>query len=165
MKKATASDVYKALKSLKEDGPAMLVVGICSNLDHKLSEQDRYIPSNFLFRAFEAWPDFSGDVFFPVDGEDAYWEDDEMWVNPKRLQLLDYLIEYFKELDRYDGDEFKMIWSGRKYRCNDTGEVFTIPENVKECDFFKVGDGFVDVGRLGSYSRFGGNIVRVEGDK
>lgn len=52
--------------------------------------------------------------------------------------------------------EFRCQWVGRKFQCGKTGEIFTIPEDVMERDFFRVGDGWVDVGRLNFYSRFSG---------
>lgn len=52
--------------------------------------------------------------------------------------------------------EFKQEWVGRKFKCKNTGEIFTIPEDVKECDFFSFGNAFVDVGRLGAYHRLSG---------
>ena len=59
-------------------------------------------------------------------------------------------------------EQFRKIWAGRVFRCLETGEEFTIPEDVRETDFFTVGNGFVDVGRLGFYCRFGGKIVEVK---
>ena len=58
-------------------------------------------------------------------------------------------------------NEFQQIWAGRKYRCDTTGVEFTIPDNVRETDFFKVGEGAIDVGRLGFYYRIIGDIVEV----
>lgn len=52
--------------------------------------------------------------------------------------------------------EFKQEWVGRKFKCKSTGEVFIIPKDVEECDFFSFGSAFVDVGRLGAYHRLGG---------
>lgn len=60
--------------------------------------------------------------------------------------------------------EFKQLWAGRKYKCTKTGEVFTIPDDVKECDFFQFGEAFIDVGRRGSYCRLSGCISVGEGD-
>ena len=57
--------------------------------------------------------------------------------------------------------EFKQLWAGKKYKCTKTGEVFTIPENVKECDFFQFGEAFIDVGRRGSYCRMS-NCISVK---
>jgi hypothetical protein len=51
---------------------------------------------------------------------------------------------------------FRCEWVGRKFKCTQTGKVFTIPYDVEECDFFAVGGGFVDVGRHGGYARFSG---------
>lgn len=57
--------------------------------------------------------------------------------------------------------EFNRTWAGLKYRCTETGEVFTIPENVKECDFFQFGEAFIDVGRRSSYCRMS-NCISVK---
>ena len=42
--------------------------------------------------------------------------------------------------------EFRCQWAGKKYRCQETGEEFTIPDYVKPCDFFSFGKCFIDVG-------------------
>ena len=57
--------------------------------------------------------------------------------------------------------EFKQLWAGKKYKCTKTGEVFTIPNDVKECDFFQIGEGFLDTGRLAVYCRLMG-VEEVE---
>ena len=57
--------------------------------------------------------------------------------------------------------EFKQLWAGKKYKCTKTGEVFTIPDDVKECDFFQFGEAFIDVGRRGSYCRMS-NCISVK---
>ena len=54
--------------------------------------------------------------------------------------------------------EWVEMWTSRTYRCIDTGIEFKIPDDVKERDFFIFGNCFIDVGRRGFYSRFGGNI-------
>jgi len=63
-----------------------------------------------------------------------------------------------KEVEAF---EFKQAWVGRKFKCKNTGEIFTIPEDVKECDFFQFGEAFVDVGRRGSYCRMS-NCISVK---
>ena len=57
--------------------------------------------------------------------------------------------------------EFNRMWAGLKYKCTKTGEIFTIPDDVKECDFFQFGEAFVDVGRRGSYCRMS-NCISVK---
>lgn len=57
--------------------------------------------------------------------------------------------------------EFRCQWAGKKYRCQETGEGFTIPDDVKPRDFFSFGKCFVDVGRLNSYCRMGGPIINL----
>lgn len=51
---------------------------------------------------------------------------------------------------------FKKQWVGRTFGCLETGEVFTVPYDVEETDFFSIGKGFLDVGRLNSYHRWSG---------
>lgn len=62
--------------------------------------------------------------------------------------------------------KFRCQWVGRVFVCDTTGVEFTIPEDVQECDFFPIGQGFVDVGRLDCYSRMGGvtevKTIKVE---
>lgn len=53
------------------------------------------------------------------------------------------------------------MWAGRTFKCNITGITFTIPKDVQECDFFVIGEGYVDVGRVNSYCRFGGDVVEI----
>lgn len=59
-------------------------------------------------------------------------------------------------------EQFRDQWAGRKFKCLESGEEFVIPDDVRECDFFTIGQGFVDVGRLGAYCRFGGKIVEIK---
>ena len=54
--------------------------------------------------------------------------------------------------------KFRSQWVNRVFKCKTTGETFTIPEDVKERDFFRVGEGFVDTGVLVGYARFAGVI-------
>ena len=60
--------------------------------------------------------------------------------------------------------EFRCQWAGKKYRCQETGEELTIPDNVKPCDFFCFGQCAVDVGRLNSYSRMCGPITDLNAE-
>lgn len=57
--------------------------------------------------------------------------------------------------------EFRRKWYGRKFKCLETGEVFTIPITVRETDFYVVGNGGIDVGRYSSYYRIAGNVTEV----
>ena len=51
---------------------------------------------------------------------------------------------------------FKKHWVGTTWECVKTGEQFTIPYEVEECDFYQIGEGFVDVGRYDFYHRVSG---------
>lgn len=57
--------------------------------------------------------------------------------------------------------QWRCDWIARRFKCLETGEVFQIPDDVYYNQFFKVGNGFVDVGD-GYYCRIGGNIEEVK---
>ena len=83
------------------------------------------------------------------------------------IQEAEYMLQALRNLpcDRkyhtwFKNYLFRSEWVGRKFECKDTGVVFTIPSNVSRGDFFKIGNGFVDVGD-GYYSRKGGNVVEI----
>ena len=56
---------------------------------------------------------------------------------------------------------FKNNWANTTWRCEETGDVVTIPFEVEETDFFLIGNGYIDVGRWGSYSRRAGNLTKI----
>ena len=57
-------------------------------------------------------------------------------------------------------DKTKFV--GRKFQCNKTKEIFTIPEDVRPKAFYTFGDGcFIDVGD-GYYSRWGGDFTELK---
>jgi hypothetical protein len=57
--------------------------------------------------------------------------------------------------------EFKDKWIGRKYRCNDTGIVVELTDDIVfPRAFIGVGNGAIDLGD-GYYSRRIGNVEEV----
>ena len=56
--------------------------------------------------------------------------------------------------------KFRSQWAGRRFQCKTTGEVFPIPEDVKERDCYWFGKAMVDVGRLDAYARFS-NVIEI----
>lgn len=74
--------------------------GICGNLSFGSYTSER----RDVEKAISEWPDAKGnpgDGFsYPVEGRrEGYWASKAagtLWDNPRRLALLDYLIEYFK---------------------------------------------------------------------
>ena len=78
--------------------------------------------------------------------EDLEFRAQELWGFPQDKNFHTWKHVY----------EFKCQWVGRKFRCTKTGEEFTIPEDVYETAFYKIGEGYVDTGRLNFYSRFSG---------
>lgn len=79
-----------------------------------------------------------------------------LWEFPQNNSYHKYYREYL----------FKKLWWGRKFQCQDSGVEVVIPFHVQECDFFSVGNGFVDVGRMDNegnclYCRIGGNVIEI----
>lgn len=60
-----------------------------------------------------------------------------------------------------DDYEFRAKWAGKTFKCTISGETITIPDDVRQCELFGIGDGFLDVGRHNHYSRMSDNIVEV----
>lgn len=54
-------------------------------------------------------------------------------------------------------------WAGRTFQDTATGETLTIPDDVREKQFFQFGDSFIDVGN-GEYSRAGGAFIEISVD-
>ncbi|MNZ96432.1 hypothetical protein D3C78_1156240 [compost metagenome] len=52
--------------------------------------------------------------------------------------------------------QFRKQWAGRTFECTETGQTFKIPPTCRECDFYAIGQGYIDLGRLGAYSRQSG---------
>lgn len=51
-------------------------------------------------------------------------------------------------------------WAGKQFRCTETGQVLTIPADVRAKAFYQFGNCFIDVGD-GYYSRAGGKFVQI----
>jgi hypothetical protein len=78
-----------------------------------------------------------------------------LWGLPQDCGYHRYAREY----------EFKCQWVGCTFKCTDTGVEFTIPYDVQERDYFQIGNGAIDVGRLNSYSRRIGNIIEISNEE
>ena len=87
--------IYNELVSMRTFRRYSNLAGICANLQH-LNTDSR----TKVILAMRTWPEGFKDSSFPVEGES--WEynrdahNDTLWENPRRLALLEYLIEYFK---------------------------------------------------------------------
>lgn len=86
----------------------------------------------------------------------------------KDVEYIEYLLQdlwgFPQDAEKHQWKhryKFKSQWAGRTFRCNITGEEFTIPNSVEEGDYFSFGKSSIDVGRLGSYSRVIGKVVEI----
>lgn len=63
---------------------------------------------------------------------------------------------------RFEQRHMELVWSGRTFRCEDTGTVRTIEaKDVGVCRLWGCGNGCIDFGRPMAYSRIVGNIVEI----
>lgn len=93
-------ELHTALCAIKA-GQRLEGTGICRSVRAALGEAFTYendIESamTHLTEAMEAWPESIGDKYCPVGGEAEYIKESicgTIWQNPRRLALLDYLIE------------------------------------------------------------------------
>lgn len=95
------TDLLTALKQLRENGPTNRDVGICSQLDlfgwYSSEERQQFLA------CFKTWPQYSGDIDFPVPGPaaaiDAYFDNlYDLWDRDTeygrlRWDLLDHIIK------------------------------------------------------------------------
>ena len=59
--------------------------------------------------------------------------------------------------------ELRKTFSGRVYKCLDTGQTVTLPDDVRFGQCIQIGNGYIDVGD-GYYFRVGGNIIEITVD-
>ena len=107
MNKELLQTILKRLLEIKEGVNVNKNEGICFNLylytDHNRNIKPTGIINNeWLKEQFQSWPechvheDGTKSLGFPVGGAVEYWEEKDkgtLWKNPRRLKLLDYLIE------------------------------------------------------------------------
>ena len=106
------------------------------NLLERMMEISKHGYSEFLYRFIEDTEYILQDVWgFPQDPSKHTWK------------------------YRY---KFKTAWVGTKWRCTETGEMFTVPVDVEEKDCYYWGEAMLDVGVLDGYCRMS-NCVKVEG--
>ena len=87
-----------ALRTLRDNGPAIPADGICPHTDSYMhhnyadDKQLRDAVRRLRHHLMETWPDSSGDSSFPVDGYEEYFSHADKWSNPRRTQLLNWMI-------------------------------------------------------------------------
>lgn len=99
--------ILEALVEIKKHGPVDENHAICGNVYEILFDSVGRVQwgelTEVLFEAFRKWNGYSGDQYFPVGGEAEFSSErgnSSYWKNPKRLDLLHFLIDYFeKELE------------------------------------------------------------------
>jgi hypothetical protein len=85
--------LLEALRKMRDEGVKYRDVGVCGNITRvdPNSEELDYVLENLML----GWPQAGSSRLFPVDGRDSYeYErgEDLLWVNPRRIELLNWLI-------------------------------------------------------------------------
>ncbi len=79
----------------------------------------------------------------------------ELWQFPKDKR-------YHNWINKLEQKWFDLTFSGRTFKCLDTGEERTIEDADAQTYWcVKVGNGFIDFGRANQYYRIVGNIVEI----
>ena len=93
---AAVAPLLAALINLRDAGPLIPANGICPHIDSYTQHEDKHIRDavrRLQHHLMETWPDSSGDSHFPVDGYEEYFSiHADKWQNPRRLQLLNWMI-------------------------------------------------------------------------
>jgi hypothetical protein len=95
--------------------------------------------------------------------KEAVTEDRPVLVVLDEIARLEYMLQGFwgfpKDPSKHTWGTrylFKKEWAFTTWECEETGTVVTIPHEVEERDLFSIGNGYLDVGRYGLYSRISG---------
>lgn len=79
---------------LTDDLHVNLIFGICHNIIE-------HIDFNLLKTCFQSWDKFSGNVAYPIPGQESEYAAKNglaKWTNPDRWELAEYIVNYLKEL-------------------------------------------------------------------
>lgn len=91
--------LFEALSHIRLYGPRTLCGGLCVNLEELIDEFGGDCTLYVVARmAMGEWPEHSGEDLYPVDGVSNYKAQEErgtLWDNPKRWDLVDFLLNYF----------------------------------------------------------------------
>lgn len=95
IEKTVDAMILKSLQDLKLNGPRYPQKGICGHIPLI----QRAVVYQRLYGLFRQWPQFSGDIQFPVPpGSEAYYSAEDLWdrntpYGQARYDLLDFLIK------------------------------------------------------------------------
>ena len=108
MKKRVITDqmILEALQSIDINNPPVEKTGICAYvLDYVCNGPDeKGDTTNLLYKylseVFQKWPLARSNASYPVEGVGSeFWRavaHHTLWQNPRRIELLQWAIEYFK---------------------------------------------------------------------
>lgn len=113
-------DIHGALRHLKMYPKERAQgLGICGNLEILLEphysgsgdgESLYHLLCGLVGACAQSWSGYSGDELYPVAARDEYGFESEplgnLWENPKRLELLDHLLELTKSKAKFPFLEF-----------------------------------------------------------
>lgn len=95
-----AIHLLEALRHIRANGPASTLCGICGNVADICGYYSTAVRQ--LEALLVTWPDRASDDRFPVEGcLFEYALDDNKWQNPRRIALLDWLIEQLEQEEQH----------------------------------------------------------------
>lgn len=99
--------------------------GICRVLDMNYKFCGNMNTDQIMNAAFKSWPQFSGSIVWPVEGDNDFAFGKDAWANPKRLDLLNHVIEQTKLNEMNMHERLHMVrvmydigWDIGKFRHN-----------------------------------------------
>ena len=83
---------------------------------------------------------------------DSDYQLQELWGFSKDIRFHTYAKRF----------RFQLQWCGRTFQCEGTGERLTLTKDmIHERAFIRIGECYLDLGRLDAYSRRVGNLSEV----
>ena len=98
----TMKMLLAALKRIRDNGPVEKSKGICGNVRLLVPRKQRAEIQEKIYCLTQRWPEYKGlSLVYPVEGSGWLYRESVrlgiLWKNPRRHELLDWLI---KELEK-----------------------------------------------------------------
>jgi hypothetical protein len=106
--------ILKGLKRFRERGPICPRVGICKNIEFFVADAGYFHWENDiderLYALLGKWPE-STTPAFPIEGSWAAYsrEYGKHWENPKRMELVHWLIDYLEKKNAESQDAVERV--------------------------------------------------------
>lgn len=102
---------------------------------------------------------------------DSYTLEEDYYEAKELVRSVEFLLQdlwvfsrderYHTWINKLRDRHLSLQWEGKQYLCEDTDTVHTLKGPFYEGQFIPVGNGAIDIGRIGAYSRCIGNIHQL----